>query len=73
MSAALAPLGPVTLDGRYVTLEPLAARHARDIFDAMRDEEVCRYLAWPPPKTLDETLELIRQAESLMARLLTPQ
>jgi RimJ/RimL family protein N-acetyltransferase len=68
MSASLATLDPVTLEGRYLTLEPLAERHARDIFDVMQDEDVCRYLAWAPPKTLAETRELIRQAESLMAR-----
>ena len=68
MSASLATLDPVTLEGRYITLEPLAERHARDIFDLMQDEDVCRYLAWAPPKTLAETLELIHQAESLMAR-----
>jgi len=28
---------------------------------------VCRYLAWPPPKALDETLTLIRQARDDMA------
>ena len=68
MSASLATLDPVTLEGRYITLEPLAERHARDIFDVMQDEDVCRYLTWAPPKTLAETRELIRQAESLMAR-----
>jgi len=65
---SLAPLTPVTLEGRYIVLEPLAERHARDIFGVMQDEDVCRYLAWPPPKTLDETLALIRQAEALMTR-----
>ena len=68
MADSLAPLAPVTLDGRYVILEPLAERHARDLFDVMQDDEVCRYLAWPPPTALDETLALIRQAEGLMAR-----
>ena len=68
MADSLAPLAPVTLDGRYVTLEPLAERHARDLFDVMQDDEVCRYLAWPPPTALDETLALIRQAKGLMAR-----
>ena len=68
MPESLAALAPVTLDGRYITLEPLAERHARDIFDVMQDEDVCRYLAWPPPKALDETLVLIRQAEGLMSR-----
>jgi RimJ/RimL family protein N-acetyltransferase len=61
-------LTPVTLEGRYITLEPLAERHAPDIYDVMQDEEVCRYLAWAPPRRLDETLELIRQAGALMAR-----
>ena len=68
MPATLAPLAPVTLEGRYLTLEPVAERHARDLFDVMQDEDVCRYLAWPPPQVLDETLALIRQAEDLMAR-----
>jgi RimJ/RimL family protein N-acetyltransferase len=68
MADSLAPLAPVTLEGRYVVLEPLAERHARDIFEVMQDEEVCRYLAWPPPKALEETLALIRQAERSMAR-----
>jgi RimJ/RimL family protein N-acetyltransferase len=66
--ATLAPIGPVTLEGRYISLEPLAERHARDIFEVMQDEDVCRYLSWPPPKALDETLALIRQAEEVMAR-----
>jgi RimJ/RimL family protein N-acetyltransferase len=68
VSEPLAPISPVTLDGRYITLEPLAERHAPDLFEVMQDEEVCRYLAWAPPRTLDETLELIRQAGALMAR-----
>ena len=68
MPATLAPLAPVTLEGRYLILEPVAERHARDLFDVMQDEDVCRYLAWPPPRALDETLALIRQAEDLMAR-----
>jgi N-acetyltransferase len=68
MSTTLAALAPVTLEGRYIILEPLAERHARDIFAVMQDEEVCRYLAWAPPKAIDETLALIRQAEGLMAR-----
>ena len=49
-------------------LEPLHERHAAGLFDAMRDEEVCRYLAWPPPTALDETRALIRDAQELMAR-----
>jgi RimJ/RimL family protein N-acetyltransferase len=61
-------LTPVTLKGRWLTLEPIEARHAQGLFDAMQDEEVCRYLAWPPPKALDETLTLIQEAQAAMAR-----
>jgi RimJ/RimL family protein N-acetyltransferase len=61
-------LTPVSLAGRWLTLEPLDERHAADLFAAMQDEEVCRYLVWPPPGTLDETLALIHEARDLMAR-----
>jgi RimJ/RimL family protein N-acetyltransferase len=61
-------LTPVALKGRWLTLEPIDARHAEGLFDAMQDEEVCRYLAWPPPKALDETLTLIQDALAAMAR-----
>ena len=61
-------VGPVTLRGRHVTLEPLDERHAPGIFEAMQDEEVCRYLAWPPPAALDETRAFIRDARDLMGR-----
>jgi RimJ/RimL family protein N-acetyltransferase len=61
-------LTPVTLRGRYLTLEPLDERHAPDLFEAMQDEEVCRYLVWAPPTKLDETLALISDAKELMAR-----
>jgi len=61
-------LTPFTLGGTFVTLEPIEERHAPDLFAAMQDEEVCRYLAWPPPVKLDETLTLIRDARAVMAR-----
>ena len=61
-------LTPPTLRGRYLTLEPLEERHAPDLFEVLRDEEVCRYLLWPPPARMEETLTLIRQAHDLMAR-----
>jgi RimJ/RimL family protein N-acetyltransferase len=61
-------VGPVRLQGRHVTLEPLEEQHAPGIFEAMQDEEVCRYLAWPPPAALDETRAFIRDARDLMAR-----
>jgi RimJ/RimL family protein N-acetyltransferase len=61
-------LTAVVLAGTYVTLEPIEERHAPDLFAAMQDEEVCRYLTWPPPTKLEETLTLIREAREAMAR-----
>ncbi len=61
-------LTPVTLQGHWLTLEAIDGRHAPGIFEVMRDDEVCRYLAWDPPKSLDETLVLIREAKDAMAR-----
>ena len=61
-------LAPVTLKGRWLTLEPIDERHAPGIFAAMQDEEVCRYLAWDPPSALADTLALIREAKEAMAR-----
>jgi RimJ/RimL family protein N-acetyltransferase len=61
-------LTPVTLQGRWISLEAIDERHAPGIFEAMRDDEVCRYLAWEPPKSLDETLALVREANDAMAR-----
>jgi len=51
-----------------ISLEAIDERHAPGIFEAMRDDEVCRYLAWEPPKSLDETLALVREANDAMAR-----
>ncbi len=61
-------LTPVTLRGRFLTLEPLEERHAADLFEVMRDEEVCRYLPWDVPASIEDTLGLIREAQDLMAR-----
>jgi N-acetyltransferase len=61
-------LTPPTLAGRWLTLEPLDEHHAPGLFAAMQDEEVCRYLAWPPPTRIEETLALIRDAREQMAR-----
>jgi RimJ/RimL family protein N-acetyltransferase len=61
-------LTPPTLRGTFLTLEPIDERHAPDLFAAMQDEEVCRYLAWPPPTAIEQTLALIREARELMAR-----
>jgi RimJ/RimL family protein N-acetyltransferase len=59
---------PVTLVGRHVTLEPVDERHVPGLFEAMQDEEVCRYLAWPPPASPAETQALVREAREMTAR-----
>jgi RimJ/RimL family protein N-acetyltransferase len=61
-------LTPVTLAGTWLTLEPIEEGHAPDLFAVMQDEEVCRYLSWPPPAKLEETLALVRDAREAMAR-----
>jgi len=61
-------LTPVVLRGRWLTLEPIDARHAPDLFQVMQDDEVCRYLFWSPPRNLDETQTLVREARDLMTR-----
>jgi RimJ/RimL family protein N-acetyltransferase len=61
-------LTPVTLKGRWLTLEPIDERHAPGIFETMRDDDVCRYLAWDPPTSLDDTLALVREAQAAMVR-----
>ena len=61
-------LTPVTLKGRWLTLEPIEERHAPGLFEALQDEEVCRYLVWEPPKSIAETLALVREAKDAMAR-----
>jgi len=35
---------PITLEGRWVRLEPLAQHHAADLAEAARDEEIWRYM-----------------------------
>lgn len=51
-----------------MTLEPLDDRHAADLFEVMRDEDVCRFLRWSPPQSITETESLIDEAKRLMAR-----
>ena len=61
-------LAPITLQGLYVTLEPIDGRHAADLFEVMQDAEVCRYLRWDPPASRSETTAMIEEAKQFMAR-----
>ena len=59
---------PVTLTGRSVTLEPLAERHAADLFAVAQDEEIWRYLFPPQPRTLDDMQAWLADALATRAR-----
>lgn len=43
---------PVTLRGRWVTLEPLDPRHTADLFTVAQDEDIWRYLFIAMPRNL---------------------
>ncbi len=51
-----------TLEGRIVRLEPLAARHADDLYAASRDPRVWRWLPIVQPRTHAEWQEWIETA-----------
>ncbi len=45
---------PLTLKGTHVRLEPLALKHADDLFQASQFPEIWELMLAPTPKTLDE-------------------
>lgn len=51
----------------YVRLEPLARRHAADLFEAGRDETIWRYMPRPPLKSLEDTQGWIDEALAVSA------
>lgn len=53
---------PVTLCGRWVRLEPLAPRHARELFEAGRDPSIWEFLLVPPPRDVRDMEAYIEQA-----------
>ncbi|MCW3813381.1 bifunctional pyridoxamine 5'-phosphate oxidase family protein/GNAT family N-acetyltransferase [Micromonospora sp. DR5-3] len=55
-------LEPVVLRGEHVVLEPLDLSHAEELYAALDDEEVWRYVGSPRPRTVDETAGQIRAA-----------
>jgi RimJ/RimL family protein N-acetyltransferase len=61
MKIAFNPL-PVTLEGRAVRLEKLAAHHAEDLFLAGRDEGIWRYMPCPPPSSVEDVQAFIHEA-----------
>ena len=59
---------PITLTGHWVTLEPLAERHAADLFAVAQDEDIWRYLAPPMPRTLAHMQSWLADALATRAR-----
>lgn len=53
---------PVTLQGRWVRLEPLAESHAADLFSVGRSPEVWDYLWRGPLTSLEDTLAWVQSA-----------
>lgn len=55
-------LEPVVLRGEHVVLEPLDLAHAEELYAALDDEEVWRYVGSPRPRSADEMAGHIRSA-----------
>ena len=60
--SSLAEIKPVTLEGRIVTLEPMADRHAAELFEIGKAEEIWTYMARGPLASEADAAELIRAA-----------
>lgn len=58
---------PITLEGVHVRLEPLARRHAADLYEVGRDETIWRYMPRPPLKSLEDTQGWIDEALAVSA------
>lgn len=59
---------PVTLDGRWVRLEPLTQDHASDLLSAGRDEEIWRYMPVAMPQRVEEMRAWIDDARAKQTR-----
>lgn len=52
-------ISPVTLEGKFVRLEPQAEKHIPDFLSASQPEEIWTYLPFGPFKTAEEWLRMI--------------
>jgi N-acetyltransferase len=61
----MALLGPITLTGKHVRLEPMRPAHAAALLDAGRDPEIWEWMPNRPltPETIDRWLEKAMSAE----------
>ncbi len=58
---------PITLDGAHVRLEPLAMRHAEDLFAAAQDDRIWLYMPVPRPRTVADVERTIAAAHDDLA------
>ena len=63
-----AEVHPLTLEGRHVRLEPLAALHAPDLLLAAQDDALWAYMPIPRPRTLAAIEALIADALAAQER-----
>ncbi|CAG0992692.1 partial diamine N-acetyltransferase, partial [Anaerolineae bacterium] len=60
-------ISPLTLEGTHVRLEPLALKHADDLFAAAQPDEIWEWLVATKPKTREAMLDWIKRAEQDIA------
>ncbi len=60
-------ISPVTLEGAHIRLEPLAQKHADDLFRASQYAEIWELMLAPQPKILQEMRDLIEQCMQSVA------
>lgn len=62
----MAALGPITLTGTHIRLEPMRPTHARALLEAGRDQAIWAWMPARPvtPEAMDRWLEKAMQAES---------
>lgn len=59
---------PVTLEGKWVRLEPLTLAHANDLFLVAQDDDIWRYMPVPTPKSIADVRAWIQDALDAQAR-----
>jgi len=62
----MAPLGPITLTGKYIRLEPMRPSHARALSEAGRDEAIWTWMPARPvtAEAMDGWIQKAMEAES---------
>jgi N-acetyltransferase len=58
---------PVVLAGRFVRIEALSVKHARDLFDAGKDADIWRYMPIPGFSDLDDVKRWIEESQTRAA------